>query len=187
MLWKSGEVQGAIGCDLHAVLHPVCAAGDCPLETSLRCAAARLRDADDATFEFADPILARDFVVTLTRTAASSADEGTRLLSRTVLTVADVTLLRNAEQQLKVLNQTLEARVAERTGKLLVTNRALHDEGTRRRSAEHSLRRSMLELEALTDRLMNSQEAERKRISQDLHDSVGQMLSAIKYSLERAL
>ena len=66
--WKLGEVQGAIGCDLHAVLHPVCAAGDCPLETSLRCAAARLRDADDATFEFADPILARDFVVTLTRT-----------------------------------------------------------------------------------------------------------------------
>jgi signal transduction histidine kinase len=184
--WKLGGVQGAIGRDLHAVLHPVCAAGDCPLETSLRCAAARLRDADDATFEFADPILARDFVVTLTRTAASSAGEGTRLLSRTALTVADVTLKRKAEQQLRALNQTLEARVAERTGKLLVTNRALHDEVARRRSAEHSLRRSMLDLEALTDRLMNSQEAERKRISQDLHDSVGQMLGAIKYSLERA-
>ena len=33
---------------------------------------------------------------------------------------------------------------------------------------------------------MNAQEAERKRIAQDLHDSVGQMLSAIKYSMEQA-
>jgi signal transduction histidine kinase len=38
----------------------------------------------------------------------------------------------------------------------------------------------------LSERLMNAQEDERKRIAQDLHDSVGQSLSAIKYSLERA-
>jgi signal transduction histidine kinase len=34
---------------------------------------------------------------------------------------------------------------------------------------------------------MRAQEIERKRIAQDLHDAVGQSLSAIKYSLERAL
>jgi signal transduction histidine kinase len=33
---------------------------------------------------------------------------------------------------------------------------------------------------------VNAQEEERKRIAQDLHDSVGQGMSAIKYSLERA-
>jgi signal transduction histidine kinase len=44
----------------------------------------------------------------------------------------------------------------------------------------------MRDLEALSERLMNAQEAERKRISQDLHDSVGQTLSVVKYSLERA-
>jgi signal transduction histidine kinase len=38
----------------------------------------------------------------------------------------------------------------------------------------------------LSDRLVTAQEEERKRIAQDLHDSVGQGMSAIKYSLERA-
>jgi signal transduction histidine kinase len=41
-------------------------------------------------------------------------------------------------------------------------------------------------LETLSDRLVTAQESERKRIAQDLHDSVGQGMSAIKYSLERA-
>ena len=184
--WQLGGVQGAIGRSLHAVLHPVCATRDCPLESCLRAAAARLRDALAATFEFADPILGRDFVVTLTRAASSSAGKSTQAPSRTVLTVADITSLRTAERQFKALNQTLEERVTERTGALMITNRALHQEVARRHSAEHSLRISMRDLEALSERLMNAQEAERKRISQDLHDSVGQMLSAIKYSLERA-
>jgi signal transduction histidine kinase len=184
--WHLGEVQEAIGRDLHAVLHPVCSTGNCTLKAYLQRAAARLQDAATATFEFADPILARDLVVTLTRAAKSSADKSTHAPSRTVLTVADITSLRTAERQFQALTQTLEERVTERTGALLVTNRALHDEVARRRSAEHSLRRSMRDLEALSERLMNAQEAERKRISQDLHDSVGQMLSAIKYSLERA-
>ena len=34
---------------------------------------------------------------------------------------------------------------------------------------------------------MTTQENERKRIAQELHDSIGQSLSAIKYSLERAV
>src|SRR5262245_37353571 len=34
---------------------------------------------------------------------------------------------------------------------------------------------------------MTAQEHERKRIAQELHDSIGQSMSAIKYSLERAV
>jgi signal transduction histidine kinase len=43
------------------------------------------------------------------------------------------------------------------------------------------------ELSVLSNHLMNAQEIERKRIAQELHDSIGQSLSAVKYSLERAL
>jgi len=41
-------------------------------------------------------------------------------------------------------------------------------------------------LEALSHRLLSAQEEERTRISQYLHDSVSQEMSAVKYSLERA-
>jgi signal transduction histidine kinase len=87
--------------------------------------------------------------------------------------VYNVTSLRRAERELKMLNRALEQRVADRTARLTGINRELREEIARRRTAEESLRDSKVELEALSDRLVNAQEEERKRIAQDLHDSVG--------------
>ena len=42
-----------------------------------------------------------------------------------------------------------------------------------------------LQLALLSQQLIQAQEKERRRISQELHDSIGQSLTAIKYSLER--
>lgn len=42
-----------------------------------------------------------------------------------------------------------------------------------------------LQLALLSQQLIHAQEKERRRISQELHDSVGQSLAAIKYTLER--
>jgi signal transduction histidine kinase len=42
-------------------------------------------------------------------------------------------------------------------------------------------------LRALSEQLIGAQEVERKRIAVELHDSVGQSLSAVKYSLERGV
>ncbi len=44
--------------------------------------------------------------------------------------------------------------------------------------------RSERELRLLSARLLGAQEEERKRIAAELHDSIGAMLSAVKYSLE---
>jgi PAS domain S-box-containing protein len=43
------------------------------------------------------------------------------------------------------------------------------------------------ELRILSRKLINTQEAERKRIASELHDSIGQSISAVKFSLENAL
>lgn len=43
------------------------------------------------------------------------------------------------------------------------------------------------ELELLYSRLLNAQEEERKRIAADLHDGIGQSLSAVKFIVETAL
>ena len=61
---------------------------------------------------------------------------------------------------------TLEQKVAERTKQLTKLNE---------------------QLKSLSSQLLTSQEAERKRIVQELHDSVGQTLSALKYTVEHNL
>lgn len=55
---------------------------------------------------------------------------------------------------------------------------------TRQKNIELSLRESEERLQRLSCELINAQEIERKRLALELHDSLGQSLSAIKYSLE---
>ncbi|MDP2817632.1 MAG: PAS domain-containing protein [Polaromonas sp.] len=52
------------------------------------------------------------------------------------------------------------------------------------RLKEAELRQGNAELEALSKKLIQSQEDERRRIARDLHDQVGQILTALKMSLE---
>ena len=49
------------------------------------------------------------------------------------------------------------------------------------------VRLSAYRLHQLTNRLINSQEDERNRISRELHDGLGQILSALKYQVESAV
>ncbi|MBT8331329.1 MAG: PAS domain S-box protein [Deltaproteobacteria bacterium] len=58
---------------------------------------------------------------------------------------------------------------------------------SKRRRAEEALRKSDKELRVLSNQLLSAEEKERKRIARELHDSIGQALSAIKFSVENAL
>lgn len=58
---------------------------------------------------------------------------------------------------------------------------------TERRQTERALRRSKCELKLLSAQLLAAQEMERKRIALELHDRVGQSLSAIKFRVESAV
>ena len=55
---------------------------------------------------------------------------------------------------------------------------------TQQKNVELSLRESEKRLHKLSYQLLNAQEVERKRLALDLHDGLGQSLSAIKYSIE---
>jgi signal transduction histidine kinase len=179
--WSLGAVQEAIGRDVHSVLHPQCPRAPCDLNLLLERAFEKLAAAPTATFEIADPVCEMDLVISLNTTESFGG-----AWKSAALIVSNVTSLRRAERELKLLNRALEQRVADRTARLTGINLALREEIALRRTAEESLRDSKVELEALSDRLVTAQEEERKRIAQDLHDSVGQGMSAIKYSLERA-
>jgi PAS domain S-box-containing protein len=58
---------------------------------------------------------------------------------------------------------------------------------TKRRLVEDALRESDKELRILSNQLLSTEEKERKRIARELHDGIGQALSAIKFSVENSL
>jgi len=58
---------------------------------------------------------------------------------------------------------------------------------TEQKKLEEALSSSHDQLRILSGKLMNTQEAERKRIASELHDSIGQSISAVKFSLENSL
>ena len=182
--WGIANIGGAIRRDLHTVFHPGCAAADCPLATCIATTWREFSADRPARAECNDPILGLDLIVELQPAGAELP--GASAPKRVAFIVTNVTSLRRAERELTAINRELEQRVEERTEQIIESNRELRKEVARRREVERSLRSSKVELQGLSERLMNAQEEERKRISQDLHDTVGQSLSAIKYSLERA-
>jgi signal transduction histidine kinase len=181
--WNLGSISGVLGRDLHGVLHGNCALEGCALRSALATGWAETPDGGPREFEVRDALLGRALHVTL-RPMESIPDEITDCVA--VAVVADVTALHLAREALHAVNAELETRVRVRTDELADANRDLQNEIMRREAAEQALRRSRNELEHLSRQQIAAQEIERKRIARELHDSVGQQLSAIKYSLERA-
>jgi signal transduction histidine kinase len=181
--WNLGSIADVLGRGLHDVLHANCGAAACQLRESLRTGWLSLQGGGPAEFELRDALLERALHVTLRRMTPGPASTATEPLA--VAVVADVTALHLAREALSTINLELESRVRVRTDALGEANRDLQNEIVRREAAEQALRRSRNELATLSRQLITAQEMERKRIARELHDSVGQQLSAIKYSLER--
>ena len=83
----------------------------------------------------------------------------------------DLTSQRQAEDTLQKAHDRLEDRVGERTSELKA-------EVERHAGAQQQVTR-------LLHRLVTAQEDERKRIARDLHDQLGQQLTALRLALER--
>jgi signal transduction histidine kinase len=192
-LWQLGRVNEVTGLDVHQVLHPGGCPGDCGLDRRLTDAWAQIDSAMPEEFEIFDAQLNRALSIALRPIVAevpgqSSHHDVDRSAgpARAVLAIMDMTPLYLARLALQTLNESLEARVSERTRELESANRGLQNEIARREAAEEALRLSRNDFALLSQQLIQAQEKERRRIAQELHDSVGQSLSAIKYSLERA-
>jgi signal transduction histidine kinase len=87
------------------------------------------------------------------------------------------TALKQAEASLQRERDQLEVRVRERTGELSEANQALHAEIAQRKRAEEAHREVLR-------RLVAAEETERGRVSRELHDRLGQDLTALKLGLQ---
>ncbi len=165
--WALGRVREVQGRNLHNLLHPGCDACECVLSHCLEEAWAALPVSGAANFELRDAVLGRVLNVTLRIMSSGIQDApASPAAERAVIVLSDITELHTIQADLQAMNDQLETRIEERTCELQVSRE---------------------ELSMLSVQLMTAQENERKRIAQELHDSIGQSLSAIKYSLERAV
>ncbi len=147
------------------------------VQNYLKSSEARLKDGGDFQFRRLDsqPI----YVNLQTSPLTDAGGESMGVLA----VLIDITERKQAQQELKKHKENLEEMVRRRTSILKDKNDKLYAEIRQRRRTEQELMRSREELRQLSAHLESAREEERKWIAREIHDELGQQLSALKMNV----
>jgi signal transduction histidine kinase len=119
------------------------------------------------------------FAQDLVRVINAERQKATELAAANLSLQAEIEERKRAENTLRHTQAALEHRVAERTAALSLANEQLTQEIAARRQAEEGLH-------TLSRQVLEAQESERRRLARELHDEIGQALTALKFNLHAA-
>ncbi len=135
---------------------------------------ARVRESDSGDFEFNR----KDGSRLLVNMQVSPLEEDDQLLTQIIL--MDITEREKAREIVQKQNEILDEAVKRRTKMLSGNIKKLQSEVNERKRTEVKLKRSREELRHLSAHLESAREKERKWIAREIHDDLGQALSALK-------
>ena len=95
----------------------------------------------------------------------------------------DITAQKQAEEALQKNKDRLEMEVAERTTELSTALARIRSELEERKRAEEQVKNSQAQLRALSAHLQSVREEEGARIAREVHDGLGQALTALRLDL----
>ena len=178
--WRQTPQHSHKGITLHEFLHPDCNTSNCqllkactPEQLALGCGRTLLCQNVDGSSK-------RELLVRLQaldgRTAAPE--------SCFVAIMEDITASEALHSAWRSYNTQLEDQVLERRAQSNRLHQQLNAEIKSHTADKAALRQALQEKSLLSSQLLNAQETERRRIASELHDSVGQSLSSIKFNLE---
>jgi len=119
------------------------------------------------------------FAHDLVRVINAERQKAAALAETNLALQAEIEERKRIENTLRQTQAELEHRVAERTAALSLANEQLTQEIAARRQAEEGLH-------TLSRQVLDAQESERRRLARELHDEIGQALTAIKFNLHAA-
>ena len=183
--WHLGSVKCIKGVDVHDLLHPDCNETACKFkENWLNLWNSSAHD-EVITREFYDNLNQDEIRMTLlkgknTYNWSKNDDFSTLIVEDTNESKRAITLLEEYSEELhsQVQNQTIEI------GKISANlQNKIHEHRQDRKILQLTEKRLL----SLSAKLLTAQEKERKRIAAELHDGVGQSISAIKFNIENML
>ncbi|MBI1744714.1 HAMP domain-containing protein [Candidatus Acetothermia bacterium] len=99
----------------------------------------------------------------------------------------DISDCKRVEAELRQHREQLQELVSARTAELTETNLRLQQEVAERRRTEEEVKRMAKDRQALAVRVLHAQEEERMRVSRELHDVLGQMLTVLRMECDHIL